>query len=446
MCDEEECNWKKAYATQIAAVMGLRRHKGHRHGSDQGKDEREKAKGEKGEKEKPTEEPEKPTGRPDISTMQPREIVAFYGPDGLDMLKRQRLSEFLSIAPGVGEKIAQWVLKQWDADPSIRRSANNLFNVLGSSGVRQEMAYRIANMLYAMDEEYKDILNRPVQIMQGGGGPQPSGPTPSWPEPPRQPSQQVPVWNPWTYRYEVPPTQGPQPPTTQPPTIQPPSWTYGWPQPSPSWPSPRAREPEEQAFTKKEAEESFRRILKESREADKLERLEQAVLGVGNQLEELQKRSEDLQKRIESGETGPRRREEEETPLQREMKDRLDKLEEREQNLTTKLHDAERALDKQQVDFLTKQLEANRQEIIGLRSEISASVASKTVEGYKDDGMRAVGQGMQTLGQVARERKPGETMARYIFGGPQEPQQPPPPESLGGLAGRLSPRFVTRVQ
>lgn len=423
MCDEEDCDFQKVYPTQLGAQNGLNRHK--RNHKPKGAPEEEKA----GDKEKPGEERGPP--KPDISKMQPREIVAFYGPEGLDMLKRQRLAEFLSIAPGVGDKIAQWILKQWDTDTNIRRSVNNLFSVLTSSGLRNEMAGRIANMIYTMDEEYQEMLNKPQVFVPGAGGRQQTGPAYSWPETPRQQPQQGWVWNQYAGRYEWAPTQ----PQTQgpPPTQPPPSYYY----------PPPSREPERERegryLTTEKAEEMFRRIVKEQAEADKLAKMEAAVVGLGSDLD-------NLTKRLESGELGGRRREEEESPATKELKGRLDKMEEHERELTKSLHEAERAVDKKEADHLRQELDRTHSDIEALRRDLQLGAGTKTVEGYKEDSMRVVGQGMQTIAGVAQTRRPAETIAGYIFGVPPGQPTAPPPESLGGLAGRLPQRFVTRVQ
>jgi len=427
-CGEEDCAWRKVYPTRNGAILGVRRHRGDHKKAEE---ERQKAKAAAG---GPPDISR--GGPPDTSRMSPREIVAYYGPEGLEMLKRQRLSEFLSIAPGVGEKIAQWILKQWDTDQNIRKSANNLMNALTGSGLRQEMAYRIASMLYTMDDEYKDILDRQQQqvFIPGTGGPQQKGPTIFFPERspqgPQAPQPQV-VWNPYTGRYEyaVQAQAGPQPGQPQ----------YVYPYPYPPEPRRRRRgeEGDEETLTKDEVAKLIREAIREDREQSRLDKVEQALVGVGNTVDQ-------LEKRLESGEFG-KRREEEESPVTKDLKDRLSRMEDRERQLTEDLHKAERAVDQKEAEHLRQELKDTRDQIGQLRTEISLGMGGKTVEGYKEDSMRVVGQGMQTMAQVAQTRKPAETIAGYIFGGPPGTPQQPPPEALGGLAGRLSPRFVTRV-
>jgi len=417
MCDRDDCNWQKLYPNQMAANMGFQRHRG----THKPKSTREEKLGE-----------ESRPPAPDLSKMAPREVVAYYGQEGLETLKRERLFEFLKIAPGVGEKIAEWVMKQWDTDTSIRRSSNALYQVLTSSGLRQEMAYRIANMLYTMEQEYQDILNRQQQFIPGQAGPQQAGPTPFWPEPSRQqPPQPQLLWNPYSGRYEysVQPPQGGQP--SQPPYPFP--FYYGEP------PRRRRGEEAEEGLTREEAANLIKDALREDREKSRLDKLEQAMVGVGNTLDQ-------LEKRLEAGEFSRRRGEEEESPITKDLKDRLTRMETRERDLTESIHKAERALDQKEAEHLKDELKRTQTEISGLRTEIQLAAGSKTVEGYKEDSMRVVGQGMQTMAQVAQSRRPAETIAGYIFGAPPGAPTPPPPESTGGLASRLPQRFVTRVQ
>lgn len=76
-----------------------------------------------------------------------------------------------------------------------------------------------------------------------------------------------------------------------------------------------------------------------------------------------------------------------------------------------------------------------------LVDEIRASAGARTVEGYKDDSVRLLGQGVQELGNVIRERKPVEILVRagetLLTGSPGKEFTE---GSQGGLAGRLKAR------
>jgi len=54
---------------------------------------------------------------------------------------------------------------------------------------------------------------------------------------------------------------------------------------------------------------------------------------------------------------------------------------------------------------------------------IRASGSAKTVEGYKEDSYRILGQGLHEVAAVAKDKKPGEIIATILAGGPASPKE-----------------------
>lgn len=111
-----------------------------------------------------TEEKEKEKAaseRLDMDGMEPREIVALHGIEGLEQLMRDRLAEYLQSAPKISKKVSEWVLKQWDSDETIRRDPNLLYSALTESGVETKIAYRITHAISSLHQEYQHLLKAP---------------------------------------------------------------------------------------------------------------------------------------------------------------------------------------------------------------------------------------------------------------------------------------------
>jgi len=97
---------------------------------------------------------------PRADDLTPRQRVAMYGVTELEKMKRETLEKFLSSAPQVGKKVSDWILQQWDLDPNVRSEPNELNNLLRDAAVPAQMAYRATNLLLALDEEMRDVLEQ----------------------------------------------------------------------------------------------------------------------------------------------------------------------------------------------------------------------------------------------------------------------------------------------
>jgi len=71
---------------------------------------------------------------------------------------------------------------------------------------------------------------------------------------------------------------------------------------------------------------------------------------------------------------------------------------------------------------------------------IRSSASAKTVEGYKEDGARLMGQGLSEVASVAREKKPMEVVARVFLGG----EGSSPKEVAAGAGEGLFQRLKNR--
>ena len=52
-----------------------------------------------------------------------RQIVAQFGREGLNKIKRERLRSVLDMAPGVSKKSVPWILHKWDVNARLRDEA-----------------------------------------------------------------------------------------------------------------------------------------------------------------------------------------------------------------------------------------------------------------------------------------------------------------------------------
>jgi len=119
----------------------------------------------------------------DITGMSPREIVLQHGLPGLEELMKDRLMGYIKSAPGVSKKTHAWILKQWEADETIRRDPNLLYTVLTECGVQDRIAWRITNAINALLNEYAPLLQargpmfpgRPMIQQRGFWPPSPQG-------------------------------------------------------------------------------------------------------------------------------------------------------------------------------------------------------------------------------------------------------------------------------
>jgi len=106
----------------------------------------------------PSAPPEPPPPRTDDLT--PKQRVAMYGITELERMKRETLEKFLSSAPQVGKKVSDWILQQWDLDPNVRTDPNYLNDLLRDAAVPTHMAYRATNLLMALDEEMREVIEQ----------------------------------------------------------------------------------------------------------------------------------------------------------------------------------------------------------------------------------------------------------------------------------------------
>lgn len=90
----------------------------------------------------------------------PRQRVAMYGPPELEKLKRETLKRFLSGAPQVTPKLSDWLLQQWDMDSNVREDPNYLNDLLRDSGIPAHIGYRAVNLIIALDEEMREVLEQ----------------------------------------------------------------------------------------------------------------------------------------------------------------------------------------------------------------------------------------------------------------------------------------------
>lgn len=74
-----------------------------------------------------------------------------------------------------------------------------------------------------------------------------------------------------------------------------------------------------------------------------------------------------------------------------------------------------------------------------LEEAVRSSASARNVEGYKEDSMRLMGQGIAEAAGVAREKKPLEMAAKLIFGGEASPKEVEPGAATG-LLNRLKSR------
>jgi len=118
-------------------------------------------------------------GEPEL---EPRQLVAQYGRDGLNQIKKERLNKVLALAPGVGVKSIPYILHRWDVNARLRDDPMALYNMLHQEGgLRPNTAYSVTADVFSVEEEFADLLRergeRPIFFgdRMGGGLPQGGG-------------------------------------------------------------------------------------------------------------------------------------------------------------------------------------------------------------------------------------------------------------------------------
>ena len=400
-------------------------------------------------KKKKMEEPEAPTKEeeeeiggvppPSATKMSPREYITLYGEEGLQKLKRDRLIEFLSVAPKVSNRIVTWILKQYDLDESARRDPNVLMSVLQSAGIKDHVAYRIVNVLNALEDEFADLLRRqaqpygfyPSRRLGEGGYP---------PFPTRQPQ---------SYRGESFPRY-PQP--------QPPYYDYYSPQGYPPRVEDIVRQRIEEEFKKREPQsqpsqaQQVVTITEPLRDAEgKLvydkdgNPVYRKVTGpmsqigvVGQEDPELRfikklKEYKDLTKPEKTSELT-------EEKVRAVIKEEVGAKEEK----ITK-EDIEKISTHATARVLATREEEDKEEkrFERLERAIRESAGGKTVEGYRDDAYRFLGQGLQTF--ATREPKTAKVVTDFlerIMYGQAPPSKEVQPGARESIFERLDQKYV----
>ena len=421
------------------------------------KEEKPKRRSSKRKKEEEAEEavqpPEKEEG------LSERQLVYFYGREGLNAIKERRLREMLTRAPGIKNRnmVIDWVLYRFKNSEEVKNNPNALYQVLvNECGIPENVAYSIVSDLVALEREYAPVL------MQRG---EPVFYSPPPPAPQRQPLFPVdyaraPVQAPFPpqtfsaptpqYTYQPPPYQ---PPTYQPPTYTPPPppTTYSSPPPPPPPPPPSRPEVRmedvrrEVDSVRREIEERDRRLLERIDQLleERLERRRQEdrIKELEGKLAELREGVLELRKELEVAASRPRGEEDEHVKALREQ---LGRYEEELRALHAKLEESERRR-------IEEQLSQARQEIAELKKELNEArekymeAKFRVVETYKSDAYKFIGQGMSELASVLKEKAPlqGALQTVQAIVAPETVAQPRAgEEARGGLASRLPKEWV----
>jgi len=113
----------------------------------------------------------------EVSEPDARQLVAQFGREGLNKLKRGFLKKTLALAPGMSDKTAEWILHKWDINPRIQDDPNTFYEMLhNDAGLKPNIAISIAKDVFSLEEQYADILEgageKPIFI---SGSPRVSG-------------------------------------------------------------------------------------------------------------------------------------------------------------------------------------------------------------------------------------------------------------------------------
>ena len=113
----------------------------------------------------------------EVSEPDARQLVAQFGREGLNKLKRGFLKKTLALAPGMSDKTAEWILHKWDINPRVQDDPNVFYEMLhNDAGLKPNIAISIAKDVFSLEEQYADILEdkgeKPIFI---SGSPRVSG-------------------------------------------------------------------------------------------------------------------------------------------------------------------------------------------------------------------------------------------------------------------------------
>ena len=113
----------------------------------------------------------------ELSEPDARQLVAQFGREGLNKLKRGFLKKTLALAPGMTGKTAEWILHKWDINPRVQDDPNVFYEMLhNDAGLKPNIAISFAKDVFSLEEQYADILEgageKPIFI---SGSPRVSG-------------------------------------------------------------------------------------------------------------------------------------------------------------------------------------------------------------------------------------------------------------------------------
>ena len=95
----------------------------------------------------------------EVSEPDARQLVAQFGRDGLNKLKRGFQKKTMALAPGMSDKTAEWILHKWDINPRLRDDPNDFYSMLhNDAGLKPNLASSIAKDVFSLEEQYADIL------------------------------------------------------------------------------------------------------------------------------------------------------------------------------------------------------------------------------------------------------------------------------------------------
>ena len=89
----------------------------------------------------------------EVSEPDVRQLVAQYGREGLNKLKRGFLKRTMALAPGMADKTAEWILHKWDINPRVQDDPNAFYEMLhNDAGLKPNLAISIAKDVFSLEE------------------------------------------------------------------------------------------------------------------------------------------------------------------------------------------------------------------------------------------------------------------------------------------------------
>jgi hypothetical protein len=390
------------------------------------------------EKETPREEPPK-----DEKELEPRQLVAQFGRDGLNQIKRERLKRVLDLAPGVGGKVIPFILHKWDVNARVRDDPMALYNMLHTEGgLKPNIAQSITVDVFSVEAEFADLL------YQRGEAP----------------------------IFYTPPGYGVQQPTFMGGYAQPfqpyPPQVFSQPGQPPQYPLFQQPQPDLRSVIREElkpVDDRLRRLEEPKQEAEGFVEIEEPVRdSAGNVI--LGVDDKPIVKRMkvpasQAGQFAPK--EDVEAKILAKMEhykkifgSELTESKIREivrQEMPTQPaaqpepitpEDVKKAAS-EAAEAAVKQVKEEHEKekkdderFKHLEDTIRATASAKTVEGYKEDSYRILGQGLTEVASATKDRKPIEVIVRE--GGPLLLGAPPPKQVEKGAEEGLVERFQKR--